>query len=183
MLARSGKPVFGAGGQEGFSLLEALIALVIIMIGLLGVAGLQALGVRSSAQAHMNTVASLNAHSLAASMRTNRVYWTDSTTPAAITIKASAPGTVSVTPTIVSANCETMQCSPQQLAGYSLKQWGKQLADMQRDAKATITRIANAGSSAYAYKVEVYWNQRRMKGQGVQAASAATRSTAVVVQP
>jgi type IV pilus assembly protein PilV len=170
--------------EGGFSLLEALIAFVIIMIGLLGVAGLQALGVRSSGQAHLRTLASLDAHSLAASMRANRDYWAKLTPPASILIQAPASGTtVTITPAIDSANCVSETCTPEQTAGYNLKRWGSQLATMQHEATAKITRIANSGTSASAYKVRVVWSEQHMQGQGVNAPSSATHHTVVVVQP
>ncbi len=171
--------------QGGFSLLEALIALVIIMIGLLGVAGLQALGIHSSAEAHVRTLAALDAHSLAASMRANHAYWAGVLAPPSITIKAAATGTAAtVTPAPGAiTNCATEICTAEETAFYNLRQWGSQLATMQHNATATIARIATAGTSASAYKVTVTWTERRMKGQGVAAPASATRSTSVVVQP
>lgn len=170
--------------QGGFSLLEALIALVVIMIGLLGIAGLQALGVHSSAEAHLRTVASLDAHSLAAAMRANRAWWAGTVPPSPITIQAPASGTsATITPAIPSADCAAVTCTPGQTAGYNLKHWGSQLAAMQHSASATITRIAAAGTAQSSYQVTVTWSERRMKHQGVTAPSIATHSTSVVVQP
>ncbi|MGH8225597.1 MAG: type IV pilus modification protein PilV [Gammaproteobacteria bacterium] len=170
---------------RGFSLIEVLIALVIIMIGLLGVAGLQAIGVRSSAQAHLRTLAALDAHSLAASMRANRVYWTDAAAQANVSILASAAGTVTVSPVIATASdCTAMTCTAAETAAYDLVNWGDLLKDMQHGASASITRIAaaDAGTSAYAYAVTVSWSERRIKGQGVSAKTE-THSTSIVVQP
>lgn len=170
--------------ESGFSLLEALIAFVIIMIGLLGVAGLQALGVRSSAQAHLRTLASLDAHSLAASMRANRDYWASLLPPSTITIQAPTSGTAAtIAPAIATANCKSVTCTSEQMAGYSLERWGSQLAAMQHGATAKITRIANSGTSASAYTVRVVWAEQRMQGHGVKAPSSATHHTVVVVQP
>lgn len=178
-------------GEGGFSLLEALIALVIIMIGLLGVAGLQALGVRSSAQAHVRTQAALSAHSLAASMRANRAYWANPdgaapAPPASLTITASAPTTVTMSVAIPAGNCGSAACTPEQAAGYALRRWGRQLYNMQPDATATIQRIgASAANSGFSYRVIVHWSERRMQGQGVTVAPPAGTllSTSVVVKP
>lgn len=172
-----------AHAEGGFSLIEALIALVVIMIGLLGVAGLQALGVRSSAQAQLRTLAALDAHSLAASMRANRAYWAGSDAAADVSITASATGTVTVTPTVATlADCTATACTAGETAAYNLAHWGSLLAEMQHGASASITRIANSGTSASAYRVTVNWSERRMKGQGVGAATE-QHSTSVVVQP
>ncbi len=170
-------------GMRGFSLIEVLIALVIIMIGLLGIAGLQAVGVRSSAQAHLRTLAALDAHSLAASMRANRAYWTDVNAPANVSILASAAGTVTVSPVIATASdCAATTCTAAETAAYDLADWGELLAAMQRSASASITRIASTGTSASAYAVTVSWSERRIKGQGVSTATE-THSTSIVVQP
>jgi type IV pilus assembly protein PilV len=170
--------------QAGFSLLEALIALVIIMIGLLGVAGLQALGIHSGAQAHLRTLAALDAHSLAAAMRANRAYWANPAAPAKITIAAPPEGTTAtLTGGIATgADCAAATCTAAQTAGYNLARWGSQLAALQHGASAEIERIAAAGTSAYAYKVTVTWSERRMRGQGVEKRGA-KHSTSVVVQP
>lgn len=174
--------------QGGFSLLEALIALVVIMIGLLGVAGLQALGIHSSAQAYLRTVAALDAHGLAASMRANHAYWAGFPVPPTITVKAGAASTAAtVAPVLATTtNCATGTCTAGETAYYDLRQWGSQLAAMQHSAKATITRIATMGDSAGAYKVTVSWSERRIKRSTKPIAAPATgttHSTTIVVQP
>ncbi|MCG5493557.1 type IV pilus modification protein PilV [Ectothiorhodospira variabilis] len=45
--------------QNGFSLIEALVALLVLSVGLLGLAGLQLLGMQSSHSAYQRTVASV----------------------------------------------------------------------------------------------------------------------------
>lgn len=173
----------GARAEWGFSLVEVLIALVVIMIGLLGIAGLQAVGVRSSVQAHLRTLAALDAHSLAVSMRANRAYWAGVYAAANVSITASATGTVSVTPTVATvADCAAAACTAGETAAYDLANWGNLLAAMQHGASASITRIASSGTSANAYRITVNWSERRVKGQGVSAATE-QHSTSIVVQP
>src|SRR5699024_4691755 len=133
-------------------------------------------------------LASLDAHSLAASMRANRVYWTDASTPVNFTIQAPVSGTTpTITPSMDWANCAAQPCTPEQLAGYDLRTWGAELAGMQHNSTATITRIANTGTSASAYSVRVVWTEQQMKRQvapgSAPAPSAATHHTVVVVQP
>lgn len=57
--------------QQGFTLLEVLIAMVILSIGLLGIAALQGLGLRSSQGAYLTSQAGLLAYDMADRIRAN----------------------------------------------------------------------------------------------------------------
>lgn len=57
--------------QQGFSLLEVLIAILILAIGLLGMAQLQGSGMRSSHGAYLRTQATILAADILDSMRAN----------------------------------------------------------------------------------------------------------------
>ncbi len=65
---------------RGFSLIEVMVALVVICVGLLGVAKMQALSLANTTIARQRSIAAIEAASLAAAMRANRLYW--GTTPA-----------------------------------------------------------------------------------------------------
>ncbi len=58
--------------QNGFSLLEVLIALIVLSIGLLGHSKIQALGVRASSDANLRTEATFLANDMIERMRANR---------------------------------------------------------------------------------------------------------------
>lgn len=58
--------------QNGFSLLEVLIAIIVLSIGLLGHSKIQALGVRAGADAHLRTEATFLANDMIERMRANR---------------------------------------------------------------------------------------------------------------
>ncbi len=58
--------------QNGFSLLEVLIALIVLSIGMLGHSKIQALGVRASTDAHLRTEATFLASDMIERMRANR---------------------------------------------------------------------------------------------------------------
>ncbi len=59
-------------GNEGFTLLEILVAVLVLSIGLLGIAGLQVTGLRFNHSAYARTQATLLAYELADRMRANR---------------------------------------------------------------------------------------------------------------
>ena len=59
--------------QQGFTLLEVLIALLVLSIGLLGLAALQTTGLRSNQMASMRTLVSQFAYDMTDRMRVNPV--------------------------------------------------------------------------------------------------------------
>lgn len=58
--------------NQGFTLLEVMIALVIFSIGLLGLAGLEAQGMRYNHSAYLRTQATFQAYDILDRMRANR---------------------------------------------------------------------------------------------------------------
>jgi len=61
-----------SGRQEGFTLVEVLIAVLVLLIGLLGLAGLQAQALRSNQIAYMRTQATILAYDIIERMNANR---------------------------------------------------------------------------------------------------------------
>lgn len=59
--------------QQGFSLLEVMIALLIFSVGLLGLAGMQMGGLQSNHSAMMRTIATLQSYDMAERLRSNRM--------------------------------------------------------------------------------------------------------------
>ncbi len=172
---------FSRHRESGFTLIEALIALLIVMIGLLGVAGMQALAIHNSTQAHIRSLASLDAHGLASIMRSNRAYWTNTAVPGTVSIAASG-----VKPTLAAnTDCSTVNCTAAESAAYSLNQWLPVLKDLPTGATATIQRAAVTGTAPSAYLVTLTWTEKNMqaKNQGMATSSTVSSSTSVVVQP
>jgi type IV pilus assembly protein PilV len=97
--------------QQGFTLLEVMIALVIFSIGLLGLAGLQAGGLRSNNQAQLRTIATIQAYDMAERIRSNprgvedtNYNAFDDTTPTA-------------------GDCISNTCTAAQMATYDYYEW------------------------------------------------------------
>lgn len=57
--------------QQGFTLVEVMVALVIFSVGLLGLAGLQMAGTQSNHNAMMRTIATQNAYDMSERVRSN----------------------------------------------------------------------------------------------------------------
>lgn len=58
--------------QQGFTLIEIMVAVLVLAIGLLGLAGLQAAAVRSNNSAYMRSQATVLAYDISDRMRVNR---------------------------------------------------------------------------------------------------------------
>ncbi|MGH8219194.1 MAG: type IV pilus modification protein PilV [Steroidobacteraceae bacterium] len=139
-LQRSPRP------QNGFSLVEVMVAVAVIAVGLLGVAKMEALSLASTGSASMRSLAAIEAASFAASMHADRDYWaggaqTTTVTTAGGTAVTATDGALQAD---AAANPDCLQgggapCSNTQLAAYDLDAWGAALAQLLPSATATIS--------------------------------------------
>lgn len=98
--------------NNGFTLMEVLVALAVLSIGLLGMAGMQLFSLKSSHDAYMRTQATLFAYDLIDKMRANRDEALSGSYDSALNaIPAPVP------------NCRTANCNATQLASYELAEW------------------------------------------------------------
>ncbi|MEH6592792.1 MAG: type IV pilus modification protein PilV [Halioglobus sp.] len=122
------------GRQQGFTLIEALIAFLILSVGLLGIVSLQAMAKTSQHQAIQRTRAVSLADALIERIRVN---------PAGVetyNIGTAAPvGSASLGMTEPTANCRDAACTPVELATHDLWAWEQALDG----AMATITEGGN----------------------------------------
>ncbi len=137
--------------QNGFSLIEALIALLVIAIGLLGIAGLQAASVYRTHTGEINSLAAVEAQSIAARMISNPGAFPASGTAADYNTTDAAAVTY---PT----NCATSACPPPDMALYDLNRWGTELANDLPQGKGAIACAASPPQCT----ITVSWQQKRM---------------------
>ena len=96
--------------QNGFTLIEILVAVLVLSVGMLGIAGLQTQGTRHVYDAQLHTLAVLQAQDIADRMRTNITgirdgeYNNRSDTP-------NNPG------------CNSSSCTSEKLADYDMYRW------------------------------------------------------------
>jgi len=116
--------------QQGFSMLEVLIAVLVFSLGMLGLAGLLIFAISSNHVAYLRTQATFLAHNMADRMSAN---------PAGVW--AGNYGTAA-TPTIFPVPAGTASCAagctPAQLATYDMAQWSTQLTTFLPNAAGTI---------------------------------------------
>lgn len=134
----------------GFTLVEVLVALIIIAVGMLGLAKIQALAYASTGIAGSQSLAALQASSLASAMRANRSYWSTvannfSFTNTAGTL-ASTDNTLTSTYACTSGGSDA-PCTPAKLAGYDLNAWTVALTAVLPKPTATISCPTPAGCS------------------------------------
>lgn len=165
---------------QGFTLMEVLVALVIISIGLLGIAAMQATAIASTHTSQMESVAAIEARSLANAMQANPVYWANGHMPAVINVTgtAAAPVLSDATLNSQSTDCSKTVCTDASntgtpMAGYDLQQWAKQLFTQIPGSNAAITcQIA----SPVICSITVNWTQKATAAvnQGTESKIAPT---------
>ncbi|QKE64490.1 type IV pilus modification protein PilV [Aquipseudomonas campi] len=127
--------------QNGFSLIEVLIALLILAIGLFGMASLMMTSMKSNQSASMRSQASWLAYDIFERMRLNSDVATSSSSYV-IATNAAAP---------TDPNCKTSGCSETNVAVQDLFEWKTQL--VQSGLTGSVTRTGNA------YTVSIFWQE------------------------
>lgn len=101
--------------NQGFSLVEVMVALLVLSIGLLGLAALQTTSLQYNTGSYFRTQATFLAYDIIDRMRANS---------AAV---ADADGTGYDQPTssavTISVNCDSSSCTSAELATYDVRKW------------------------------------------------------------
>ena len=120
--------------QQGFTLLEVLIALLVLSIGLLGLAALQTTGLRSNQMATMRTLSTQIAYDMTDRMRAN-------------------PTGVALGQYII-ATTATPTDPPVTRADIDLTEWREQVARL----PGGLSRITQ---TAGTHEITVFWDEER----------------------
>jgi len=168
-----------AARQRGFTLIEALVALLVISIGLLGIAGMQALAINNTSVARVQSLAALQAASLASAMQSNEAYWT---------LGALANTTVNgavlrdATLNAQSVDCTAAVCTPVQMASWDVQQWGQSLAALLPGGNGQITCTTVVGTPITC-TISVNWQEKTVGLNAGQSVAAQQQTYTMVVQP
>ena len=146
------------GRNNGFSLIEVLVAIVVLSIGLLGLAGLQTAGLKSNNSAYQRSQASILANEILDRMRANRVgiqagYYNDP-------YSGGTPGRPSCIDT-------TVGCGTENMADYDVYYWETSLANTLPNGQGAITGTG-AGS---VFTITVMWDDNRTGAIGTNCPS------------
>lgn len=109
--------------QQGFSLIEVLVALIILSIGLLGIAGLQITSKQTNFEAVQRTTATMLARDMIERMRVNAselAAYTNSGSGFAFTPESGI--------TTAATDCSSSSCNTTTMVNYDLYEWEKAIA-------------------------------------------------------
>lgn len=130
--------------QNGFTLLEVMIAMVIFAVGMLGLAGIQGLSLENSHSSYTRSQAILLAYDIVDRMKAN---------PEAGTDYEIAVGTNATTPTVY---CDVATCTVAQMVVYDHWVWKNALPSLLLSGQGQIENTA--GDS---YTITVHWDEDR----------------------
>lgn len=160
--------------QQGFSLIEALVAILILALGLLGTLGMIVNSLKLTSSSNYRTIAAQQAYAMAEQLRANPLAL--GSTTGLVSYDAPAPAS--------DTTClGTGGCARPAYVNMSVWMWQQQLASAVPGGTGTICRdanpVANAPSQAASgtvsnwncsgtgeYVVKVCWNEARVSASG-----------------
>lgn len=149
----------------GFSLVEVMVALIVISIGLLGIAKMQALALSSTNTAKMRSLASIQAASLASTMRADRTYWAalTNTVTVNVTNKTITAASDAALTTAAPAQCAVVAatpCTSAQIAAQDLSDWAAALGTTLPNDTALITcTFDKTGANPITCTIQLNWTE------------------------
>jgi type IV pilus assembly protein PilV len=162
--------------NQGFSLLEVLVALVILSIGLIGVAAVQVNTMKFGQVSQQRSNASQQLMAITERMRSN--------IPGVLLGSYNLVGTYSALPTQVPAadpacKSPTGGCGPQQLARTDLNEWMAGLALVLPGGRA----IINPPAAARPWQIVVMWEEKDLAtSAGMRVACPAIVAAPATIQ-
>lgn len=141
--------------QQGFTLIEILVAIVVLAIGLLGLAGLQANGLKFNNSAYQRSVASMLAYDMLDRIRANR----DGLIAGNYNDHGPGDGAFPSNPGCINSGCSTAN-----LADYDVFDWGQQLGNLLPSGTGQIE--GNGANSVFT--ITVMWDDERTGVDGTE---------------
>lgn len=132
--------------QSGLTLIETLVALVVLSVGLLGIAALQVQGMSAGRTANYRSHAANLAADMAERIRANPLGLDAYAGPGSDNRCAASVG-------------ESLDCSPEQMAGHDLFLWDRAIRTSLPDGDWRIQ--VDSASTPPGYRIEVFWAEPR----------------------
>jgi type IV pilus assembly protein PilV len=169
-----------AAREEGFTLLEIMVALVVTSVGLLGIAKLQALAYASTGSAAVRSLVALQAAGLAASMHANRSYWAAGAAPAPFTITGTVISDATLNSTATTATyCVAggggAPCPSEVMAAFDLHTYATALNAMLGNSDP-VTTVNCPSAIPVNCTIQVTWNEKAVS-INTQGVANTTQST------
>lgn len=135
--------------QNGFSMIEVLVALVIIATALLGMAGLQVYAMRMTKGGEFRTQAVFLAADIGERMEANKLG----------AVAGYYAVSASSAPHAASSDCGAGACSPSALADWDVAQWESAIASSGMPQANWLIQQTGAGNPAI-YRITINWTDR-----------------------
>lgn len=133
--------------DNGFTLLEVLIAIVVLSVGLLGIAGLQAAGQQSNHSAYLRSQATALAYDMIDRMRSNKAG-----------VSTGDYNSIDTTAnTYTDPGCESTACSSSQMSQYDMYDWQQELSTQLPTGNGKVA----GGGAGTIFTVTVMWDDDR----------------------
>lgn len=136
--------------QNGFTLLEVMIAMVVFSIGLLGLASLQAISMQNEHASYSRSQAILLAYEMA-----DRI----TATPSGSVSYVIAANTTAVAGYTGTAMCTANNCTTTDMVKYDLGLWKSSIASLLVSGKGSIARDVTLG--VVTHTITVHWDEDR----------------------
>jgi type IV pilus assembly protein PilV len=145
--------------QQGFSLIEVLVALLVLSIGLLGLAALQTTSLKYNTESYFRTQATYFVYDIVDRMRINSAAVAsggayDVSDASAVSTLLSDYGTCRTS----SCDCDNTSCNSTDLATYDLGKWYDRMNAILPGAKDNPATIAIDASKKVT--ITVNWQER-----------------------
>jgi type IV pilus assembly protein PilV len=163
--------------EAGFSMVEVMVALIVISVGLLGIAKMQALALSSTNTAKMRSLASIQAASLASTMRADRAYWATLTDTVTVnvtnkTITAATDPALMAPPSSHCAVVAAIPCTSAQIAAQDLSDWVAALgATLPNDTAVITCNLDRAGANPITCTIQLSWSENVVSSRSAGNAS------------
>lgn len=160
--------------QQGFTMVEAMVALVVLVFGLLGALAMQSAAISNTKISADRSIAAIHTSSILSKMNSNQDYW--QTIPVGFDIGIGADGTISdlgagsdgADLEAAGVDCVVQACSPLETAAYNLKNWVLRGTSFGNDGgisnrlSAPVARVRRVGNDfPVMLEVTIRWNEKR----------------------
>ncbi len=134
--------------QDGFTLVEVMVALVIFTISMLGLAGLQAAALRDNHIANQTSIATHLAEDMAERIRANPSGVDNGSYDAISTLSGSGP------------DCYNGACTSAEIAQMDVSQWSAAIQNSLPSGAGAVSR------NGTGFTITVMWDQERSGASG-----------------
>lgn len=142
--------------QNGFTLLEIMVAMVIFAVGLLGLAGMQSIAFQNEHSSYSRSQAILLAYEMADRIKAN---------PAGSPAYDISANTLTVADYTGSAMCTDNDCTITDMVKYDMGLWKASLASLLPSGLGSLSRTVAVGNTTQT--ITVHWDEDRTGATGL----------------